>query len=58
MGIVQAVHRKTGKTGVEVKALAGEILLVLLREKLLCYTIFVTVYLVIDIEKARTKCWL
>ena len=41
-----------------VKALAGEILLVLLREKLLCYTIFVTVYLVIDIEKARTKCWL
>lgn len=32
MGIVQAVHRKTGKTGVEVKALAGEILLVLLRE--------------------------
>ncbi|EEG91613.1 hypothetical protein COPCOM_00098 [Coprococcus comes ATCC 27758] len=40
------------------KVPAGEILLVLLREKLLCYTIFVTVYLVIDIEKARTKCWL
>ena len=58
MEIVQAVYRKIGKTGVEVKALAGEILLVLLREKLLCYTIFVTIYLVIDIEKARTKCWL
>ena len=27
--------------------------MVLLREKLLCYTIFVTVYLVIDIEKAK-----
>lgn len=35
------------------KVPAGEILLVLLREKLLCYTIFVTVYLVIDIEKAK-----
>lgn len=58
MEVIKAVYRKIGKTGVEAKALAGEILLVLLREKLLCYTIFVTIYLVIDIEKARTKCWL
>lgn len=58
MEVIKAVYRKIGKTGVEVKALTGEILLVLLRKKLLCYTIFVTIYLVIDIEKARTKCWL
>ena len=32
MEIVQAMHRKIRETGVEVKALAGEILLVLLRE--------------------------
>lgn len=59
MEVVKIMYRKIGKTDVEVKALAGEILLVLLREILLCYTIFVTVYLVIDdIGKARTKCWL
>lgn len=32
MEVIKAVYRKIGKTGVEVKALAGEILLVLLRE--------------------------
>ena len=58
MEVVQAVYRQIRETGVEVKALAGEILLVLLRKIFLCYTIFVTVYLVIDIGKARTKCWL
>ena len=58
MEVVKVMYRKIGKTDVEVKALAGEILLVLLEKILLCYTIFVTVYLVIDIGKARTKCWL
>ena len=32
MEVVKAVHRKIGKESVEVKALAGEILLMLLRE--------------------------